>query len=711
MRQFVTPIKFSMKHFSYFLVICLVGFSSFLSAEPVLENDDISISVDDRGAVSFVDKSHNTNWGSSFVGWVNLVDEEGRGEKISLASSEVSIRTFSDSVLVNFQGIQGEKLQDGSFSLIVKLSLEEKGFAMELKELNTSLKLEDVEYPAHIFTVNSGVPQGYVVAPHLQGILIPSRYDAGFMRYGQNIWDLIADQERWLTLESGNLNMPWFGASRNNSSVMATVETSSDCVLHLIGNALVGEQGFTMDDSRGQVPGIRISSLTPIWKSSHRQLAYARKMRIALVENGYVGMAKRYKEAAKRSGRFVTLKEKIAQNPEVAKIIGAPDLKIYIYTNRKNTPKLRAWSGPVLNGYSRVHTTFDQVAAISDDLAAMNVEKCMLLLGGWNRMGYDREHVDMWPPAEGAGGIEGLREACLRVKDHGYLFALHDNYNDFYPDAPSYDEKYIIKREDGSIGLGGVWDGGLTHHIATSAIEELLNRNLKRIEDHIPLNAYYFDVITNTSHEENYDPDNLMTRRQDLAYRKALLKNVQDRGLVVGGERGTDWALPVVSFCEGLQGGGGDYHRGVGYRLGLTVPLFYLVYRECVVGYWQHGTPYGREDHANHVLLDVLYGQPSSWSLVYGQWEDLKPIFKETYDLLGRLHQKTAHFAMTKHQFLTDDYMVQQTEFSDGTVAWVNFGITTYKSEFLTIPPKGFRLDIAGEQPKVATVGRKIDYQ
>lgn len=703
--------KTEFNSFFKLLFLLLLSTGSTLSAQTVMENANIRVQVNDEGVLSFRDKVNNTTWGSSFVGWVNLTDDEDIQEKISLSTSEVSISRYTDSLLLQFSGIEGARLEDQGFSLTVRLALLAEGFTVELLEASSSLRLEDIEYPAHVFAVESGVTDGYIVAPHLQGILIPSRYDAGFMRYGQNIWDLIADQEHWLTLESGNLNMPWFGASFNNSSVMAMIETSSDCVLHLIGNSVVGEEGFTLDDSRGLLPGTRMSSLTPIWKSSLGKLAYPRKMRIELVENGYVGMAKRYKEEAKKSGRFVTLKEKIADNPEVAKIIGAPDLKIYIYTNRKDTPKLRAWSGPVLNGYSRVHTTFEQVGNIADDLSKMGVEKTMILLGGWNRMGYDREHVDMWPPAEGAGGIEGLEQACLRVKDNGYLFALHDNYNDFYPDAPSYDEKYIIQREDGSIGLGGVWDGGLTHHIATSAIEELLNRNMERIEEHIPLNAYYFDVITNTSHEENYDPENLMTRRQDLAYRKALLKNVKDRGLVVGGERGTDWALPIVSFCEGLQGGGGDYHRGVGYRVGLTVPLFYLVYRECVVGYWQHGTPYGREDHANHVLLDLLYGQPSSWSLVYDQWEDLKPLFKETYDLLGRLHQKTAHFAMTNHEYLSDDHMVQHSTFSDGTSIWVNFGITSYQNESINIPPKGFRLEVAGEEPKVATVGRKIEYQ
>jgi len=70
---------------------------------------------------------------------------------------------------------------------------------------------------------------------------------------------------------------------------------------------------------------------------------------------------------------------------------------------------------------------------------------------------------------------------------------------------------------------------------------------------------------------------------------------------------------------------------------------------------------------------------------VYDQWEDLKPLYKETYDLLGRLHQKTAHFAMVDHHYLSDDYMVQRSEFSDGTKVWVNFGITTYERPSLSV--------------------------
>ncbi len=240
--------------------------------------------------------------------------------------------------------------------------------------------------------------------------------------------------------------------------------------------------------------------------------------------------------------------------------------------------------------------------------------------------------------------------------------------------------------------------------------EELLNRNLEKILDAIPLNGYYFDVITNTSHYECYDELHPLTRKQDLEKRKELLGNVARRGLVIGGERGTDWALPEVTFCEGLSGGGTGYHHGMAYRTGLTVPLFYLVYRECVVGYWQHGTPHGREDHANHVLLDVLYGQPSSWSIEYDQWNDLKTMIIETYELLGRLHEKTAHFAMTDHRIMTRDYMVQRSELEDGTSIWVNFGITSFQANNFKMPPKSVRIERPGMPVLSASISREIKY-
>ncbi len=693
------------------LFIAIFGFSNGYSIQnPTLENDRLKIWVTELGSIRFADKVRNTVWGNDFPGWVEIKDDDGEGRKVPLTGSRAVVTKKENSLLIQFRSLKGSGFNEPGFRMQVKLTINDDHFDLVIENLNTQYPLKRIEYPAHIFTVPSGIDHGYIVAPNLQGVLIPSRYDSGFMRNGQNVWDKIADVEKWWTLESGNLNMPWFGAAKDSSSVMAYVQTSSDCVLHLIGNKLVTPEGEAVRNRQAQHEGERISSHSPIWLSSLGKFSYPRKMRIELVDNGYVGMAQRYKEYAKASGRFVTLKEKIKENPEYEKIIGAPDVKIYCYTNRKNDTDLRSWSEPVLNGYSKVNTSFAQVAEIADDLDNMGVERCMILLAGWNRMGYDREHVDMWPPAEVAGGIEGLRQAAETVRDHGYLFALHDNYDDFYPDAPTYDERYILRNEDQSLHIGGTWDGGLTHITCPSQRLELLNRNMALIQKDIPLNAYYFDVITNTSHYECFDSGHGMTRKDDLRYRLELLKNITDRGLVIGGERGTDWAMPVVAFCEGLSGGGTGYHRGVAYRTGITVPLFYLVYHEAVVGYWQHGTPMGREDHANHVLMDLLNAQPSSWSIEYDQWEDLKSLVKETYELLSPLHRNTVNSAMTDHKILSKDYMLQKSVFEDGTMVWVNYGLITHTIGDLKLPPKGFRVERKGEVIVSGSFSRSIRF-
>lgn len=683
----------------YIITFLILNTSLLAYGQAVLENENIKVKVAESGLLSVIDQVRGVSWNSKYPGWVEVFETSVK-EKISLGKSERSIRTARNRITIIFNGLFGNTLTDPDFSMEVLLKLSDNHLDIEISNLSSKFKLQSIEYPAHLLSVKSGDEDGYIVAPNLQGILIPSRYDAGFMRYGQNIWDEIADKEHWWTLESGNLNMPWFGANKDNSSLMAVVLTSSDCQLHLIGNKLVKNDGMATIDRKGHTKGERISSLSPIWLATMQSFGYARKMRLEFVENGYVGMAKKYKEYAKQSGRYVTLQEKILKNAEYEKIIGAPDIKIYCYTNRLNEPSLKSWSEPVLNGYSRVNTSFDQVSEFSKELKSEGVNKCLILLAGWNRMGYDREHVDMWPPAEKAGGISGLRKAAETVKAQGYLFALHDNYDDFYPDAPTYDEKYILRKADGSLEEGGIWDGGLCHIICPVQREGLLDRNMALIQNDIPLNAYYFDVITNTSHYECYDQRHPVSRRDDLRHRLKLLKNITDRGLVIGGERGTDWAMPEVAFCEGLSGGGIGFHRGLNYRTGITIPLFYLVYHECVVGYWQHGTPSGREDHVNHMLMDLLNAQPSSWSIEYDQFEDMKPLIVDAYKLLSPLHENTAHSAMINHKILSDDYMVQKSEFENGTEVWVNYGLTTYKADQFEIPPKGFRILVYGKKEK-----------
>lgn len=655
------------------------------------------IRIMDNGAAALVDKARNVVWGGGVPGWVTMRD----GERMTIGAPSRVGRTSDGAAYAEYDLPR--------YSFRAEFQLNDAELTLTMTELRRDGELESIEYPAHMLRVNSGLQGGYVVVPHKQGTLIPSRLDDGFMRFRHNTWKNIADINEVIPFEFCGLNMTWFGASQGGSCVMCYLPEAVDMALRVAGNAVFDLAGNPVDNHQGDLPGERYSSLTPIWRASRGALGYSRQMSVALVENGYVGMAKRYRECVKASGRYVSLREKIEKNPAVAGMLGAPDLKIYIYTHRRDEPRLRSWSEPVLDGYTCVHTTFDQVGQIVDDLQEMGMEKALILLGGWNRAGYDREHIDMWPPAEGAGGAEGLARASRKAVDAGYVFSLHDNYQDIYPDSPSYDERLTMKHPDGTVQLGGIWDGGLCRLVCSSQAVELAKRTIGQVKDHTAVDSYYLDTTTSAPMYECYDPEHPMTRSDDRRYKRAILDELADQGWVVGAEAGVDWAVPVATFFEGMPGAAvGLNHGAESADFGMMVPLFNLVYHDAVVCYWQHGQPFGREDHVNHVLHDLLSAQPSSWSFIYEQWEDLKPLIGQCAQLLGRLHARTALCEMVSHEFVTPDFQVHRATFSDGTVVCVNFDLRTRDCDGVRLAPKGFSVSFPGEAPIQGRLSRDI---
>lgn len=662
-----------------------------------------TLQIMDNGAVALIDRQNKTIWGGNVPGWVTMLDTEGNAQRIAL-TAPIGVHRTEHGASITY-AIEG-------FSFVAEFVLNDADVTLTIEELACDRTLVSLEYPAHMLRIDAGEQDGYIAIPHKQGTIIPARLDDGFMRFRHNTWRNMTNINCTLQFESASLNMTWFGAHLNESSVMCYVPDAADCTLHVIGNAVMDKQGDAVNSRQGDLPGERYSSLSPIWDASHGKLSYKREMHLILVDNGYVGMCKQYRAFVKASGRFVSLQEKIAQNPLVEGMVGAPDLKIYIYTNRRNETRLCSWSEPILDGYERVHTTFDQVSDIVDDMQEMGIEHALVLLGGWNRAGYDREHIDMWPPAEKAGGVEALRRASEHATAAGYVFSLHDNYQDIYPDSPSYDERFVMKHPDGSIKLGGIWDGGLCRLVCSSQAEMLAEPVLRAVKENTAVNSYYLDTTTSAPIYECYDTDHPITRKEDRQYKSSLLQLLINQGFVIGAEAGVDWAVPLCTFFEGMPGAAVGQNSGVeSTGFGLMVPLFNLVYHDAVVCYWQHGQPFGREDHVNHVLHDLLSAQPSSWSFVYDQWQDLKPLISQCYELLGRLHGRLAHSEMVGHAFLSPTFEVHRTTFDNGTEIIVNFGICSFEYGGVRIPPKGFLLQEKGEPAKVGGLSRDIYYQ
>lgn len=68
----------------------------------------------------------------------------------------------------------------------------------------------------------------------------------------------------------------------------------------------------------------------------------------------------------------------------------------------------------------------------------------------WQRYGYDVKLPDHMPANPEFGGDEGMVEFGRAANECGYIWSLHENYIDLYPDAPSYDPTARVLRADGT---------------------------------------------------------------------------------------------------------------------------------------------------------------------------------------------------------------------------------------------------------------------
>ena len=472
----------------------------------------------------------------------------------------------------------------------------------------------------------------------------------------------------------------------------------------------------------------------------------ARSFRIQFNGAGdYVSLAKSYRELAQIRGWLVGWEEKLKAHPRAEKLIGAINFKLWSALSRQMTDDSQQEKS------KRLNWTFDEAAQIAAHLRNdLQLEHVLFTVGGWIHRGYDNQHPDILPAAPECGGDEGLRSCAQRVEALGYLFCLHDNYQDIYRDSPSWDEKYIMKNPKGDLVVGGNWAGGKAYLTCSEMALELARRpqNLAAVQKLTGASAYFIDTTYAAGLQECFDPKHPLTRLDDMKWKRFLSDYARNLFGVFGSECGREWAIPHSDFFEGLTGvSGRAYHdEGLLTKVGGTVvPLFELVYRDTIAMYGKYGYDINRA--AEYVLQHILIGRPLNYHSVpshlywrnvpsrpdraktssettpapaltagdaalftraEGGWaEGLHPLdrfVKNTYEILSPLNALTARLPMTAHQFLTGDRKIQRTVFGEraGAVEVVvnasplNYTLVSKQAGTVTLPPFGFLVEAPG---------------
>ena len=143
-----------------------------------------------------------------------------------------------------------------------------------------------------------------------------------------------------------------------------------------------------------------------------------------------------------------------------------------------------------------------------------------------------------------------------------------------------------------------------------------------------------------------------------------------------------------------------DYEKyGIGHAF--RVPLWELVFHDCVVSTWYWGDSNdfllkaAPEVTAKKDAFNILYGTiPMFWANEEGSWRTARDVFLQSYRNTCKLHEAIAGAEMLSHEFVTADRAVQRTRFSDGTEVVVNFGEKPQEVELsgvkYLLPQNGF---------------------
>ena len=132
------------------------------------------------------------------------------------------------------------------------------------------------------------------------------------------------------------------------------------------------------------------------------------------------------------------------------------------------------------------------------DLKDNGVDHLAIISHVWQHFGYDVKLPDHIPANPQFGSEVDLREFGRVATESGYVWSLHENYIDMYPDAPSYDESARVLRTDGtpSPGWFNAGTGVQSFGIKSTRSLGFAQQNSPEVHARYGTNAAYLDVHT-----------------------------------------------------------------------------------------------------------------------------------------------------------------------------------------------------------------------
>ncbi len=498
---------------------------------------------------------------------------------------------------------------------------------------------ETFQFPG-VIEGNSGE---YLVIPRGTGLIWPNNQIYPFNNYSMFEW---------------KSTMAFVGVTDMASGYMIVSEDPWDTEVSLQrnGNSLITSPGILHHAAKGK-------------------FGYTRTLHYVFVQNGYSEMCSWYKQYAGEKGFRKTLSAKALDNPNINKLKGALDFWVIIMNIEKSD---------------------------IDNFIKYGLDKAIISLSGWE---YD------------------VPDLIDYINENGFLSSRYDVYTDVYPpdifpDVAGYRrEGYpedIIVQSDGTLLKGWVsyvngvpFQGyeacSLTHAAYADSVisNELMTRKY---------NARFIDVELAAGLKECYSTVHPVTRKTDALARMDLLNTVKNKfSLVTGDEEARDFAFPFVDYGEGTMtilpqvNSGYDWYNpidtiGSYYALfnvnpAIRVPLHGLIYHDVHVPTWYTGDGVSKVPAYwdDKDLFNILYASmPLFMPPSRSYWNDNLEKYLTSYHLISSITREAGFEEMIKHTFISNDKLVQQTEFANNWKVTANFNSVPFTFGSINLAPKGF---------------------
>lgn len=613
----------------------------------------------DESRLSFMitHEGDSWNWGEGFR--PRMECEEGTiyfadAKKISHEEWKTGI---GHGILSHFEGFELNGADAGiAFDTIVWIEEVSGDVFFEWVPLSTeTVKVKSVYWPGYM-EFDEKKDSWYTLLNWQQGLLVP------------NTWKTAVDKVVFDGfMGTAGAYMPWFGQVKDRAGYIAICEQPWNAAY------------YTEHPAEGPYTHVGIR-----WEPSLGKMDYRRVMKYSFVKDcDYNDLCKIYRNYVIEKGRFKSLAEKAVKTPSIDQLIGSAFLHKGIKTQVMTNSDFYDAENPDKNNHL---TPFSVRTEEIKKFHELGVEKLYLHLDGWAEPGYDNQHPDYLPACEKAGGWKAMKELSDTMHECGYLFGIHDQYRDYYYAAKTFDENFATRLADGTIPSHARWAGGPQTYLCATQAPFYVKRNFTEIMDNgIKLDCAYLDVFTCNEGDECSHPWHKMTRRECYEYRNTCFEYLLSKGILPSSEEVNDWAIPSLVFCHYAPY---DFmlDRPGSPKKGIPVPLFNLVYHDCLIEPWMMDKVSEEEDYmlyavlnggAPYLVRDGAY-QNTDGSFAGGVEISIEDQIKRC-KVVSDLHEKVAKCEMVRHEMVDGNPEVQRTTFADGTVVTVDFQAQTYQ--------------------------------